>query len=124
MADCNPRNVSSDPHSHLDKTMCSSSPIEIDSMSKMFYREAVGSLVYIMVTLRSEIAFAVNQASCPCKNSRPLHSKTILLYLAGILIMVRAFAMTQIPAPLYLSWIQITSSSKQQLSLTLSTTRS
>jgi hypothetical protein len=43
MADCYPKNVPSDPHSHLDKVMCSSSPIEIDSMLKRFYREAVGT---------------------------------------------------------------------------------
>jgi hypothetical protein len=86
MADCNPKKVPADPHSRLDKNMCPSSPTEMDSMSKIPYREAVGSLLYIMVTTRPEIAFAVNQVSRFCQNPGPLHwesVKRILSYLAG-----------------------------------------
>lgn len=63
MADCNPNEVPSDPHSRLEKTMCPASHTEIAGIAKIPYREAVGSLLNIMVTSRPAIAFAVHQVA-------------------------------------------------------------
>ena len=55
-------------------------------MPSVAYREAIGSLMYLMVMTRPDIAFAVNQVSQCCQNPGPGHwngVKRILAYLAG-----------------------------------------
>jgi hypothetical protein len=58
----------------------------VKEMSSVPYREAIGSLMYLMVMTRPDIAFAVNQVSQYCQNPGPGHwngVKRILAFLAG-----------------------------------------
>lgn len=59
MENCNPANSSM----KLDKTMCSNTHEDIQSMKDVPFMEAVGSLFYVAQVTRPAIAYAVNMVS-------------------------------------------------------------
>lgn len=63
MQDCNEVSTPADPNVKLD-----ADPTEVQDMSKIPYKEAVGGLLYLSQISRPDIAFAVNQASRFCNN--------------------------------------------------------
>lgn len=86
MSGCNPKTIPADPAARLNSSMGPSSENEFDQMSSTPYREAVGSLIYVMTTTRPDIAFSVGQTAQYCQNPGPGHwngVKRILAYLAG-----------------------------------------
>ncbi|MCO5576195.1 hypothetical protein L7F22_030003 [Adiantum nelumboides] len=71
----------------LSKDACPKSDVDKAKMAKMPYSLVVGSLMYAMVTTRSDIAFAVGVVSCYMANSCKKHwdvVKHLLRYLKGI----------------------------------------
>ena len=86
MTECNPKAVPSDPHTRLTKLMAPKDQMEAAEMAAIPYREAVGSLMYVMVMTRPDIAFAVGQVAQFCQNPGQAHwnaVKRIISYLAG-----------------------------------------
>ena len=45
---------------HLSKKMCPNTPEEIERMSKIPYASTIGSLMYAMLCIRSDIAHAMS----------------------------------------------------------------
>lgn len=86
MADCNPRNVPADPNVHLTFGKSSSGEPVPTVKDTVPYREAVGSLMFLMVSSRPDIAYAVSQVSRFCERPEAPHwnaVKRILAYLRG-----------------------------------------
>ena len=86
MSECNPKSVPADPCTRLDSRAKSHTEEHSAMVQAAPYRETVGSLMYLMVMSRPDIAFAVNQVSKHCENPEPVHwnaVKRILAYLAG-----------------------------------------
>jgi hypothetical protein len=86
MENCHPKPVPADPHTHLSTEMSPKNEKEEGDMEKIPYREAVGSLLYLAMTTRPDIAFAVGQVSQFCQNPGNKHwnaVKRIFAYLAG-----------------------------------------
>jgi hypothetical protein len=66
--------------------MTPTSEEEIFYMAKVPYREAVGCLLYISITCRPDISYAVSQVAKFCQNPGRAHwnaVKKILAYLSG-----------------------------------------
>jgi hypothetical protein len=81
MANCRPRNLPAEPGHHLHRSAEKGRQEET-----MPYREAVGSLMYLMVATRPDISFSVGQVSQFCEDPEPSHweaVKRILSYLQG-----------------------------------------
>ena len=83
MADCKSTIVPADPHTDL---MAATDDSEGEKVDHGLYREAVGSLLYVAISKRPDISFAVNQVAQFC--SAPLNShweavKRIFRYLKG-----------------------------------------
>lgn len=86
MENCLPKPIPADPHTHLSSEMSPKSEKEKAAKEKIPYREAVGSLLYLAMTTRPDIAFAVGQVSQYCQNPGNGHwnaVKRIFSYLAG-----------------------------------------
>ena len=86
MNNCNPRTVPADPNSRLSASMSPKTESDRAVMKKVPYRQAVGSLMYLMVMTRPDIAFALSQAAQHCENPGMPHWKAvkgIMAYLAG-----------------------------------------
>jgi hypothetical protein len=85
MATCNPKSIPADPNARMSAEMAPKTENAVKEMSSVPYREAIGSLMYLMVMTRPDIAFAVNQVSQYCQNPGPGHwnVKRILAFLAG-----------------------------------------
>jgi hypothetical protein len=86
MDTCNPKTIPADPNARMSAEMTPKTENATKEMSSVPYREAIGSLMYLMVMTRPDIAFAVNQVSQYCQNPGPGHwngVKRILAYLAG-----------------------------------------
>ncbi|PKI69339.1 hypothetical protein CRG98_010273 [Punica granatum] len=69
---------------HLSKAMSPKTPVEREKMSHVPYAPAIGSLMYVMLCTRSDIAYAVSMTSRYRSNSGPDHwtaIKNILKYL-------------------------------------------
>jgi hypothetical protein len=80
MKDCNPRKIPADPNARLSKSPEKGVDIHVP------YREAVGSLMYLMLSSRPDISFAVNQVSQHCEKPEQEHwnaVKRIFAYLQG-----------------------------------------
>lgn len=80
MLDCNPKSLPADPNSRLRHDA------EGNYNQEIPYREAVGSLMYLMLASRPDIAFAVGQVSQFCENPKPEHwnaVRRIFAYLQG-----------------------------------------
>ncbi|RWS00242.1 Retrovirus-related Pol polyprotein from transposon TNT 1-94-like protein, partial [Dinothrombium tinctorium] len=63
MNDCKPCSTPSDPYTKLSREMCPQNEDEKEEMSKTPYREAVGSLMFLMIGTRPDIAYAVSNVS-------------------------------------------------------------
>lgn len=72
MTDCKPVNTLTSP-TPLRKTMWPSNPSEEKEMLHTPYREAVGTLMYLMTCTRPDISFAVNQVCRYMQNPGPQH---------------------------------------------------
>ena len=86
MEDSKPVSTPQEPGLQLTKDMCASSKDDIEYMSNVPYRSAVGSLMYLMVATRPDIAAAVGVVSQYCEKPGPIHWKAvtrIFRYLQG-----------------------------------------
>jgi hypothetical protein len=86
MADCRPVSTPADPHVQLTSDMSPKSDEERRAMAGVPYRNAVGSLMYVMVGTRPDIAAAVSAVSRYMSDPGPQHwtaVKRILRYLRG-----------------------------------------
>ena len=75
-------------HFKLSAASCPTSAVEKGLMSKVPYESAVGSLMYLMVCTRPDIAYAVGKVSRYMSNPGKVHweaVKWILRYLKGTL---------------------------------------
>ena len=76
-----------DPNTRLTKDQCSSTDEEKAQMSKIPYREAIGSLMWATVAPQPDIAFAVSFLSQFLENPGELHCKgvkRVMRYLNGM----------------------------------------
>ena len=86
MSNAKPVGVPLANHFKLSKSWCPSSKKEIEEMSTIPYSSAVGSLIYVMVCTRPDIAHAVGVVSRFLSNPGKKHweaVKWILRYLKG-----------------------------------------
>ncbi|XP_073033921.1 secreted RxLR effector protein 161-like [Primulina eburnea] len=68
------------PMSHgvtLSKCMCPKTDEEIENMSHIPYASAIGSIMYVMIFTRPDIAYALSVASRYQSNPGPLHWKVV-----------------------------------------------
>ena len=63
MENCRPISTPMDMNRKLSKEMCPKTPEEIEDMKNIPYQSAVGSLMYLMLGTRPDIAFAVGAVS-------------------------------------------------------------
>jgi hypothetical protein len=85
MEECQPKSLPADPNSRL-MSKNKSSPEENTDGENFPYREAVGSLIYLAVTSRPDISYAVNQVAQHSENPNRSHwaaVKRIISYLKG-----------------------------------------
>ena len=85
MHECNPVSIPANPNHRLVPSMSPTSDEERHEMSRIPYRECIGSLMYLMGMTRADIALAVNQASAYVQDPGREHwkgVKQILAYLA------------------------------------------
>ncbi len=85
MLDCHPKGTPADPNSRLTSEM---SPSNQNPLAFVPYREAVGSLMYCMISTRPDISYAVGQVAQFSNNPGKAHweaVKRILAYLKGTL---------------------------------------
>jgi hypothetical protein len=68
MANCRPRNLPAEPGHHLHRNAEKGRQEEA-----MPYREAVGSLMYLIMATRPDISFSVGQVSQFCEDPEPSH---------------------------------------------------
>ena len=83
MEGCKPISTPAEPHSHLLVADCPAVP---DKEAVRKYQQIVGSLMYLAVFTRPDIAYAVNQCAKFMSNPGPTHmlaAKRIIKYLAG-----------------------------------------
>ncbi len=88
MSTCFPTKTPADTQSHLTTSMSPTTPEGISSMAGVPYKDAIGSLIYLMICTRPDIAYAVGQASRFSQNPGKAHwsaVKRILSYLSGTL---------------------------------------
>ena len=83
MADCKPREVPMLVKANLGNGNCPVTDLEKEKMKKFPYRQAIGSLMYAMTTMRPDLAFAVGFCSRYLQNPGMAHwnaVKQILRY--------------------------------------------
>lgn len=88
MMDCKPVSTPNDPNQKLTKEDLPMGDDEANEMSKVPYKEAIGSLLYASQATRPDIAYAVGLVSRFCQQPRRIHwvaVKRILRYLRGTL---------------------------------------
>jgi hypothetical protein len=86
MDTCHAITTPADPCSRISAQMSPSTEEEKQDMSNVPYREAVGCLLYLSITCRPDISFAVSQVAKFCQNPGRAHwnaVKRVLSYLAG-----------------------------------------
>ena len=86
MSDCKPAKSPGDPKNKLTKDQCPKAEEERKLMSTKPYREAVGSLMFLMVCSRPDIAFEVSRVAKFCDDPGSEHwtaVKRIFRYLQG-----------------------------------------
>ncbi len=86
MLNCKPSPIPMETGLKLSKTMSPASPEEIETASTFPYREIIGSLMYLMVSTRPDISYAVGQLARYLNCHGPQHqaAATILLrYVKG-----------------------------------------
>ena len=88
MSTCFPTKTPADTQSHMTTSMSPTTPESISSMAGVPYKEAIGSLIYLMMCTRPDIAYAVGHAARFSQNPGKAHwsaVKRILSYLSGTL---------------------------------------
>jgi len=86
MQDCNPQVIPANPSLEPQSHLCSSEDGSSEKTLNIPYREAVGSLMFLAVMTRPDIAFAVGQVSRFLNEPSKSHwtaVKRIMRYLAG-----------------------------------------
>jgi hypothetical protein len=86
MSTCHPVATPADPSIHLSVEMSPTTEEEREYMAKVPYRKAVGCLLYLALTCRSDIIFAVIQLAKHCEKPGKGHwqaVKRVIAYLAG-----------------------------------------
>uniref|UniRef100_A0A2N9GDW0 Reverse transcriptase Ty1/copia-type domain-containing protein n=1 Tax=Fagus sylvatica TaxID=28930 RepID=A0A2N9GDW0_FAGSY len=86
MQDCKPIDTPVGKGDSLSNEMCPKTQAEIESMARVPYANAIGSLMYVMLCTRSDICFAIGLVSRFQSNLGPAHWKAverILRYLRG-----------------------------------------
>uniref|UniRef100_A0A2N9HS45 Integrase catalytic domain-containing protein n=1 Tax=Fagus sylvatica TaxID=28930 RepID=A0A2N9HS45_FAGSY len=86
MQDCKPIDTLVGKGDSLSSEMCPKTQAEIESMARVPYANAIGSLMYAMLCTRPDICFAVGLVSRFQSNPRPAYwkvMKRILRYLRG-----------------------------------------
>jgi hypothetical protein len=86
MSTCFPVKTRAGPQSHLTTSMSPTTPEGISLMAGVPYKEAIGSLIYLMMCTRPDIAYAVGQAARFSQNRGKAHwsaVKRIFSYLPG-----------------------------------------
>ena len=87
-ADCSPVTTPMEPGLHLSKDMSPSTPDEVEIMRTIPYIHAVGSLMYLAISTRPDIAYTVGVLSRFSSNPGPQHWKAVkhlFRYLKGTL---------------------------------------
>lgn len=85
MAECNPKIVPADPQTNLAASGFGDGD-DGEMFDSSVYREAVGSVMYLMVCTRPDIAYAVGQVAQFCNDPKPAHwaaVQRIMAYLNG-----------------------------------------
>ena len=88
MSDCKPVSTPMSPGSKLSSSMAPSSPEDITFMKSVPYLSAVGSLMYLAITTRPDISYAVGVLARFNSNPGPIHwtaVKHVFRYLKGTL---------------------------------------
>ena len=62
----------------LTTLMCPTDQVDIDTMKSIPYREAIGSLLWLVAGTRPDIAFAVQTLARFCANPRMKHWRAVL----------------------------------------------
>ena len=86
MESCNATSIPMDPGIRLTTEMSPTSEEEKNDMANVPYREAVGCLLYLSITCRPDISFAVSQVAKFCQKPGRAHwnaVKKIIAYLSG-----------------------------------------
>ena len=86
MENCKPVSTPLAPHFKLSSAQCPTDATARGLMSKIPYDKAVGSLMYLMISTRPDIAMAIGKFSRYMSNTRNMHweaVKWILRYLKG-----------------------------------------
>jgi hypothetical protein len=86
MSNCKPAKLPMDPGVKLSKAMSPTTPDEIAEANRFPYREIVGSLMYLMITSRPDISFAVGQLAMYMNCHGSQHhaaAQHVLRYLKG-----------------------------------------
>jgi hypothetical protein len=86
MQDCKPIDTPVGKGDSLSSEMCPKTQAKIESMDRVPYANAIGSLMYAMLCMRPDICFAVGLVNRFQSNPRPAHWKAvkrILRYLRG-----------------------------------------
>lgn len=69
MQSCHPKSTPADPNARLSNMMPPADSVaDHQNAPTVPYREAIGSLIYVMTMTRPDIAFSVSQASQFCEN--------------------------------------------------------
>jgi hypothetical protein len=86
MEDCNPVSTPMEPGSDISMKDCPTKEEDIQEMKKYPYREVLGSLMYLMVSTRPDLAHAVGMLGRYANNPGKRHwyaAKRVLRYLQG-----------------------------------------
>ena len=86
LQDAHPRTLPLDPGVRYSNDMSPTSPEDVEYMKSVPYTSAIGSLMYLVVTCRPDIAYAVSVLSRYMKNPGKMHwvgVKGVLRYLKG-----------------------------------------
>jgi hypothetical protein len=75
MSTCFPVKTPADPQTHLTASMSPTTPEDISLMAGVPYKEAIGSLIYLIMCTRPDIAYAVGQAARFSQNPGKAHCK-------------------------------------------------
>jgi len=106
-ADCNTVSTPIDPSVRLNASMAPSTSEETEFMHSVPYLQAVGSLMYLAIATRPDIAYAVGVLARFSKNPGPLHWKAVkhvFRYLKGTLDHKLTYSPSQSSSELFVTY--------------------
>ena len=77
MFDAKPASVPLGAHFMLSKDLCPKSQTKVDAMKRISYANAIGSVMYLMVSTRPDIAYVVSCLSRYMSNPDPVHLEAL-----------------------------------------------